>query len=383
MSCKSLLYMVGMFVFVPVWIGLLWTDFLKIRERASQLLHAWVLGFATMLATAQLVLVPFVMMQKTLTQALLLWRIILQILAVLSFVIWLGHRAGAAAVGTAAADATVRTADGAVVKKTGHGKNGTWTIVFGILAAVLILLQAYIPARYEHSDDDDSRFVAEEVSAVVHDTMYREDPITADYMYWDTGEVRKDLTSPWAMFVAMQRGKYGAGGVVACVSAVFPDSDLLCLVSADRAGAVWRRLGEDISLRNRALRASPCGLHIDAHAGVHAATAHLAGKGSLRKLRASAVFLSVLPDHEERGVEALDSASLCGGCGHVHAFRNWYRDSVGSACRLWRAGFLLLQELEKDACHLAGSRSVCDFFRILPDVGVKEWAMYWLCGENL
>ena len=85
MSCKSLLYMVGMFVFVPVWIGLLWTDFLKIRERASQLLHAWVLGFATMLATAQLVLVPFVMMQKTLTQALLLWRIILQILAVLSF----------------------------------------------------------------------------------------------------------------------------------------------------------------------------------------------------------------------------------------------------------------------------------------------------------
>ena len=42
-----------------------------------------------------------------------------------------------------------------------------------------------------------------------------------------------------------------------------------------------------------------------------------------------------------------------------------------------------LQELEKDACHLAGSRSVCDLFRILPDVGVKEWAMYWLCGENL
>lgn len=99
MSCKSLLYMVGMFVFVPAWIGLLWTDFLKIRECASQLLHAWVFGFATMLATAQLVLVPFVMMQKTLTQALLLWRIILQILAVLSFVIWLGHRAGSRLLG--------------------------------------------------------------------------------------------------------------------------------------------------------------------------------------------------------------------------------------------------------------------------------------------
>ena len=140
------------------------------------------------------------MMQKTLTQALLLWRILLQILAVLSFVIWLGRRAGAA---ETVADAAAGTEDGAGVQKKERGKAGTWTIVFGILAAVLILLQAYIPARYEHSDDDDSRFVAEEVSAVVHDTMYREDPITADYMYWDTGEVRKDLTSPWAMFVAM------------------------------------------------------------------------------------------------------------------------------------------------------------------------------------
>ena len=197
------------------------------------------------------------------------------------------------------------------------------------------------------------------------------------------GTQRSDLAVGDVCRNACQRGKYGAGGVVACVSAVFPDPDLLCPVSADRAGAVWRRLGEDISLRNRALRASPCGLHVDAHAGVHASAAHLAGKGSLRKLRASAVFLSVLPDHEERGVEALDSASLCGGCGHMHAFWNWYRDGAGSACRLWRAGFLLLQELEKDACHLAGSGSVCDLFRILPDVGVKEWAMYWLCGGNL
>ena len=381
MSCKSLLYMVGMFVFVPVWIGLLWTDFLKIRERASQLLHAWVLGFATMLATAQLVLVPFVMMQKTLTQALLLWRIILQILAVLSFVIWLGHRAGAAAVGTAAADATVRTADGAVVKKTGHGKNGTWTIVFGILVAVLILLQAYIPARYEHSDDDDSRFVAEEVSAVVHDTMYREDPITADYMYWDTGEVRKDLTSPWAMFVAMH-AKEGNMAPAALSHAYLPFFlILICyalylLIGQVLFGGDWEKtflFGIVLSV-----------LHLAGYTSTHTlASMLLAGKGSLRKLRASAVFLSVLPDHEERGVEALDSASLCGGCGHMHAFWNWYRDGAGSACCLWRAVFLLLQELEKDACHLAGSGSVCDLFRILPDVGVKEWAMYWLCGGNL
>ena len=30
-----------------------------------------------------------------------------------------------------------------------------------------------------------------------------DDPITDEYMYWDVGEVRKDVTSPWTMYVAM------------------------------------------------------------------------------------------------------------------------------------------------------------------------------------
>lgn len=78
-----------------------------------------------------------------------------------------------------------------------------WCITFGVLAIILILFQAYIPARYEHGDDDDSRFISEEVSAYVHDTMYIDDPIVGDLMYWDQGEVKKDLTSPWAMYVAI------------------------------------------------------------------------------------------------------------------------------------------------------------------------------------
>jgi hypothetical protein len=82
-------------------------------------------------------------------------------------------------------------------------KERFWTILLGVLAVLLILLQAYIPARYEHSDDDDSRFVSEEVSAVEHDTMYRDHPITGMIMEdWERGEVKKDMASPWAMYVA-------------------------------------------------------------------------------------------------------------------------------------------------------------------------------------
>ena len=82
-------------------------------------------------------------------------------------------------------------------------KAGAWKIIFGILAAALILLQAWIPYHYQHIDDDDARYVSEEVSAVVHDTLLVDDPITDEYMYWDVGEVRKDVTSPWTMYVAM------------------------------------------------------------------------------------------------------------------------------------------------------------------------------------
>lgn len=196
MSCKNLLYLTGMFFLVPAWIGILWVKLLKVKGRAEGLFHAWILGFATILAVTQLLFVPLVALQQTLTTATVIWKIAMQILAVAAFLLVLKCRA----------DRMQRTEEEsacAVTEKREEKSSWRWVLIFGVLAAVLILIQAYIPARYEHSDDDDSRFIAEEVSAVEHDTMYQESPIRAEYMYWDEGEVRKDLTSPWAMFVAM------------------------------------------------------------------------------------------------------------------------------------------------------------------------------------
>lgn len=197
-----------LFIALPAWIGYFWTKILKVTGRCSRLLHAWVLGFATMLAVGHVVLVPLVAMQQTLTTALVCWQAVLTVLALVSFVLWLGNwkrqvqetAAGKYPCGHKSAEG-MPVVEKVAQADEAHGRS--WTIIFGILVAVLILLQAYIPARYEHRDDDDARFVAEEVSAVVHDTMYQDDPIEAELMYWDTGEVRKDLTSPWAMYVAM------------------------------------------------------------------------------------------------------------------------------------------------------------------------------------
>ncbi|WP_270853210.1 DUF6077 domain-containing protein [Roseburia hominis] len=188
MKGSDVLYLSCALLFVPVLIGSFWVHLLQLEGTVNRFLHVWVLGFTTMLAVAQLLLVPMVALQRTLYEAVMLWKILLEVLSVISLILLCGREIQKSG------------------KRDDRGKRQkmtAWTAVIGIAAAVLILLQAYIPARYQHSDDDDARFIAEEVSAVVHGSMYREDTITADFMYWDTGEVRKDLTSPWTMFVAM------------------------------------------------------------------------------------------------------------------------------------------------------------------------------------
>lgn len=177
-----------LFVVVPAWTGVIWVRLLEVGGRWNRFLHAWVFGFVTILAAAQLILVPLVALKQTLTTALRLFEIVLTVLSVISFFLVLCR-----------GEAPERR------KKRRRRPEGDrrWTVTFGVMAGILILIQAYIPARYEHSDDDDARFVAEEVSAVVHDTMYQDSPISAEFLYWNTGEVRKDLTSPWAMYIAM------------------------------------------------------------------------------------------------------------------------------------------------------------------------------------
>lgn len=197
MNCKNVMYMTVLFVLLPMWIGYIWIEVLKIKEGWKRVVHAWVLGFTSMLAVGQIVLVPLVAREQTLTTAMSWWKALLSVLAVFSFFLFLRRwNAGELCV----VRETVEESRKWRVKA--QDRKG-WNITFSVLALVLILIQAYIPARYEHGDDDDSRFISEEVSAYVHDTMYVDDPIAGDLMYWNQGEVKKDLTSPWAMYVAI------------------------------------------------------------------------------------------------------------------------------------------------------------------------------------
>ena len=50
MNCRDILYTTVLFVLLPMWIGYLWVELLKLKDGWSRLVHAWVMGFGTMLA---------------------------------------------------------------------------------------------------------------------------------------------------------------------------------------------------------------------------------------------------------------------------------------------------------------------------------------------
>ena len=178
MNYKDILAMTVLFVLLPMWVGYLWAEFLKLREGWNRIVHAWVLGFVTMLAVAQVILVPLVALEQTLTTAMILWKMALTVFSIFSFGLLLRRwKRGKLVFLTGSADAWEESHT-----EAGDRSRKGWVYVFGTLAAVMILLQAYIPARYEHGDDDDARFISEEVSAVEHDTMYIDDPISGSEM---------------------------------------------------------------------------------------------------------------------------------------------------------------------------------------------------------
>ncbi len=193
MKYQSVLSMFLLFVVIPVWIGVIWVNFLRIKDRAEAFFMAWITGIVTMFAVGQIVLVPLIAAEATLTLAVSVIKMLYTLLAVISFYLLLEHIFGCSLEAEKKQARRMNAAD---------EKKSVFTAVFGVAAAVLIFLQAFVPAYYQHIDDDDSRFVAEEVSAVVHDTMLKDDPISDRFMYWDMGETRKDLASPWTMYVA-------------------------------------------------------------------------------------------------------------------------------------------------------------------------------------
>ena len=71
-----------------------------------------------------------------------------------------------------------------------------------VLAFVLIIAQIAIYFIGIHLDEDDARWIAEANDALSKNTMFLHNPANGEYLGRFTGEMRKDVFSPWPMYIA-------------------------------------------------------------------------------------------------------------------------------------------------------------------------------------
>lgn len=184
MGIRNVLCLGLLLLVLPIWIGTIWAGLLGINRKIKYVLVAWTSGFATMMAAAQILLVPLVLRRKLFHVFAGSYSVVLAALAVLAAVLlFFGRKKGK--------------------KVWEKSERPAWTGVLFLAGALFLIgVQTYFAGAYQHTDDDDSRFVVLEVLAVEQDVMYTYDPVDSGLSYWDMGEVKKDMTSPWTMFVA-------------------------------------------------------------------------------------------------------------------------------------------------------------------------------------
>lgn len=102
--------------------------------------------------------------------------------------------------------------------------------------AIIALLLAII--MLQHTDADDSRFVVNAVEILRTDRMFLTDLITGQPLETWIGELVKDVTSPWAVYIAYYARMTGISAVIMAHS-VLPVALILCALSV-----FWLLAGE-------------------------------------------------------------------------------------------------------------------------------------------
>lgn len=171
---------------LPFWIGVIFTRFLPEAAGVKRGLLQWLAGFLMMMASAQLVLVPLTLQRKSFDLFTRIYLVVLTALILTALVFWIMEWKKWRKRGP----------------KWGRPALNVWQWLLAAGAFVLIIGQAAAAGALQHIDDDDSRFVVQQVIAVEQGNMYTSDLVTGELVYWNLGEMQKDMTSPWPMFLA-------------------------------------------------------------------------------------------------------------------------------------------------------------------------------------
>ncbi len=153
------------------------------EERYSgHLLANWVFGMALMFAQLQLLAVPMIIADCKFSNLYHVYLSLIIIEVIMALSKYFKELTGAA------------RQIPAKLKKGGF---------IGLVVILSILMQGFMLSYFEHTDDDDARYVPSAVAAIEKDIMFEENPVTGEPLYSRITEVFKDMVSPWIMFWAV------------------------------------------------------------------------------------------------------------------------------------------------------------------------------------
>lgn len=173
-SAIKIILAVIILIIIPYMLGNSVCMILKLDLTLSK---SFVIGFITIWALCQMLTVPLVIFKRN-------FMIVVVVLSVIIAAICIFGIAR-------------KSFAGIIIKTNNMTERAALIIMIGAIGTLLI-----VTAIMQHTDADDSRFVVNAVDIVRTNRMFLTNPATGqDLSVWE-GELLKDITSPWAVFIA-------------------------------------------------------------------------------------------------------------------------------------------------------------------------------------
>lgn len=171
------------FVFIPMLIGSL-ID--KISKLNKSFIMKYIVGVLFMFALFQIIAVPLILTKQRFSFLVEIYIIGISLVSIIAFIYLLKEMLRF-------------NIKNFKVKFNIFSPTNIVLLVFFIL----VVIQCYFYVGYQHVDADDSRYIVNATEAYQHNNMLLNDPVTGDVDSSFTGEISKDVISPWMIYVAL------------------------------------------------------------------------------------------------------------------------------------------------------------------------------------
>lgn len=180
----------------PLMIGDIIAKWTKTGEHTifDHIVYRYVFGHITMWAVFEIVAVPLILMKKSFMTVVYIWGALIVLLLICDVV--------ALILGIKQTNLTKFKLNWNF-KRFITDKNNLFTCAIVIVAIGLISFQCYNYVAYMHIDDDDARYIVNACEAYDNNSMLLINPATGEYEGTWIGELAKDVTSPWSIYVAV------------------------------------------------------------------------------------------------------------------------------------------------------------------------------------